>query len=308
MANSADRTAIERGLFPFLREHYARSQKSARSDEWINTFAIRPLAALFVWGFFLLRWKPVWVVWLGGLVGTAAALALVLLPGERGLVWGGWLLLLKNVLDAADGQLARATGQVDRIGRFADSIADFWVNLWVPLATAVLLAPRIGLVPALGLGLLTALCLMLQCSLFVFYQVGFLAAVGKSPVNRTDESVRPEDALASPLERRLQALYLLLYGWQDRGIASIDQLLRRLCGVRTDAARDHWISDATALRLTSFLGLGTSLTGFAVALLLRRPDLALGWVLVILNGVALLSLLYRALVLRSRARGPGGAG
>jgi NADH-quinone oxidoreductase subunit M len=76
----------------------------------------------------------------------------------------------------------------------------------------------------------------------------------------------------------------------------MDQLLRRLCGVRTDAARDHWISDATALRLTSFLGLGTSLTGFAVALLLRRPDLALGWVLVILNGVALLSLLYGAIL------------
>ncbi|MBK8231328.1 MAG: CDP-alcohol phosphatidyltransferase family protein [Candidatus Eisenbacteria bacterium] len=307
MTRSPNRTAIERGLVPFLREHYARSQKSVRSDEWINTFAIRPLAALFVWGFFLLRWKPVWVVWLGGLVGTAAALALVALPGERGLIWGGWLLLLKNVLDAADGQLARATGQVDRIGRFADSIADFWVNLWVPLATALLLASRFGLGPALALGLLTALCLMLQCSLFVFYQVGFLAAVGKSPVNRTDESVRPEDTLASPLERRLQALYLQLYGWQDRWIAAVDAALRRLCGVRSESARERWVSDPVALRLTSFLGLGTSLTGFALALLLRRPDLALAWVLLVLNGVALLSLLYRALVLRSRAHGTGGA-
>ncbi|MFN8547901.1 MAG: CDP-alcohol phosphatidyltransferase family protein [Candidatus Eisenbacteria bacterium] len=295
-------SAIDRGFIPFLREHYARSQKSARSDEWINTFAIRPLATLFVWIFYLLRWKPVWVVLLGGLVGSAAALALGLLERDRALAWGGWLLLLKNVLDAADGQLARATGQVDRVGRFADSIADFWVNLWVPLATARFLVPLVGLPLALLVGLATALLLMLQCSLFVFYQVGFLESEGKSPVNRTDESRREGDLAASRLERSLHSIYLALYGWQDRWMATIDRAFRRAARIEGAAAERAWRSDALGLRLSSFLGLGTSLTGYAACLLARRPDWAVLWVLVGLNGVLLLVLGYRAVWLAPRLR------
>ena len=296
--------AIEAGLVPFLREHYARSLKSSRSDEWINTFAIRPLAALLVWVFFRWGWKPVWVVWLGAAVGAGSAMVLALDPSPGGMRLAGALLLLKNLLDAADGQLARATDQVDRLGRFADSVSDFFVNAVIGLALAVPLAPRFGWSYALVLGAGTGLFLMLQCSLFVFYQVGFLAAVGKSPVNRTDESVERPDPLAPPWERRLHALYLILYGWQDRLMARIDRALRALAGVKGEPSAQRWTADGPGLRLTSFLGLGTSLTGLAACLLLARADWAVLWVLVGLNLVAAIALLYRAVLLPLRIRLP----
>lgn len=287
--------AIDSGFASFLREHYARSLKSSRSDEWINTFAIRPLAAMLVWVFYLWRWKPVWVVWLGAAVGLSGAIVLAVDPSPDGMRAAGFLLLLKNVLDAADGQLARATDQVDRLGRFADSVSDFFVNAAMGLALSAPLAARVGWQAAVLLGAACGLCVMLQCSLFVFYQVGYLAAVGKSPVNRTDESAERPDPTAPLWEGRLHAIYLVLYGWQDRWMARIDSGLRAFAGVKGASRADEWAADAVGLRLTSFLGLGTSLTGWAICLILGRADWAAFWILIVLNLVVLIALLYRAL-------------
>lgn len=284
-------------MIAFWRATYAHSQKSARSDEWINTWCIRPVASIPVWIFYRLRWKPVWVVWLGCFVGTLAAVALLVLPAPIGLPTAGGLLLVKNVLDAADGQLARATGTVDRIGRFSDSIADFWVNVLICVATARVLPAS----PAVAwpVGALTALFLLLQCSLFVFYQVKWLEEIGRSGPNRSDESP-PLDALegrtASRLERRLHAVFLFLYGWQDRWMAHLDRALRG--GV--DGAA--WYGDAVGLRISSFLGLGTSLSAYGLLLLVQRPELAVCWIWGIGGTIAIATIVYRGSWLRPRIR------
>lgn len=283
----------------FLRTTYSQSLKSSRSDEWINTYAIRPAASVLVWVFARLGLRPVQVVLLSAATGTAAGLSLVLVPGRTGLVLGGALLLAKVVLDAADGQLARATGQVDRIGRFADSIADFWVNGWITLGAAVPAAATLGTGRAALLGAAAFLLVLLQCSLFVFYQVTFLGAVSRSPANRTDERPLEAEKRASALERRLQRTYLRLYGWQDRLMAFLDRALlrralRRFAGRAPEAeVRQAWYSDATALRGTSFLGLGTSNVVYGVLLLAGWPVGALLWVVVVESGVALAALAYR---------------
>lgn len=291
-----------RSLPGFLRETYRASLKSAVSDEWINTYAIRPLASVLVWVFYRIRWRPVWVVLLGAAVGSAAAASVASAGFASGTAsWalpvGGALLLIKNLLDAADGQLARATDQVDRIGRFADALADFWVNTAVALALAAPLSVQFGTPAAVALALATGLSLVLQCSLFVFYQVSFLARRNRAAVNRTDERARPEDADASRLERRLQRAYLWCYGWQDALMAWID---RRLAARVPESRLDLWYGDRLGLRLSSFLGLGTTLTGVGVALLVGRADLAVLWSVGVGNAWALLALGYRAFVLAPR--------
>jgi phosphatidylglycerophosphate synthase len=302
-------------LLPFVRVHYRRSLKSARSDEWINTYLIRPAAFVLVWLFYRLRLRPVQVVLLGALAGTLCAPALLFIPGRAGPFWAGICLLAKNLLDAADGQLARATGRVDRVGRFADSIADFWVNAVVTLCCGAALSGQLGLPRALCLSAAAFLLLVLQCSLFVFYQISYLNRAGHSPANRPSEQMTAEDRAAPPLERRLQRIYLALYGWQDRWMAALDRLLFRSvrpdakAGIRRTELEERWFGDAVGLRLTSFLGLGTSLTVFGICLLLGSPRAALLWILLGENAVAAVAILYRLLWLApslSRAAGPAG--
>jgi len=292
-------SAVGRDLPTFLRATYSASLKSAVSDEWINTYAIRPLASVLVWVFYRMHWKPVWVVLLGVGVGSAAAAGVASGMAPWALSAGGALLLVKNLLDAADGQLARATDQVDRVGRFADALTDFWVNSAVALALAVPLSLQFGTPAAVGLALATGFSLVLQCSLFVFYQVSFLARRNHAAVNRTDERVRAEDANGSRLERRLQRAYLWCYGWQDALMAWID---RRLGASVPESRLDDWYGDLLGLRLSSFLGLGTTLTGVGVALLVGRADLAVLWSVGFGNAWALIALGYRAFVLAPRLR------
>src|SRR5258706_7682382 len=57
-------------------------------------------------------------------VGALAAWFMAL---NRFLPFAGLLLLLKSLLDAADGSLARIRRRPSRVGRFLDSVCDFFV-------------------------------------------------------------------------------------------------------------------------------------------------------------------------------------
>ena len=98
-------------------------------------------------------------------------------------------------------------------------------------------------------------------------------------------------------------------------MAALDRLLFRSvraesrAGIRRSEMEERWFGDAVGLRLTSFLGLGTSLTVFAICLLLGSPRAALLWILIGESAVAAVAILYRLLRLApvlSRAAGPAG--
>ena len=120
---------------------YKESLKSDASDELINTYILRPVAGLLVRALYRTRVTPNQVT----LAATASGLA------AAALYWQGTPLLTalagicltgKDLLDSADGQLARAKGLFSRAGRFLDSIGDFAVNLAVFPAIAVAMVRR----------------------------------------------------------------------------------------------------------------------------------------------------------------------
>lgn len=47
--------------------------------------------------------------------------------------WGGFLVLVANIFDIMDGQLARRTGQVTRFGAFFDSVMDRYSDMFLLL-------------------------------------------------------------------------------------------------------------------------------------------------------------------------------
>lgn len=84
----------------------------------------RPLAHLVVSTLLPLRVPPPTVVLAGATAGIAAAVELV--RGDY--VLAAALLVLKTVLDGADGALARASGRISAFGRYLDSECDLLVN------------------------------------------------------------------------------------------------------------------------------------------------------------------------------------
>ena len=106
---------------------YKKSIKSELADELINTYMLRPMAGVIVSTLYNTSVTPNQVTIASILVGFAAA-AIYLLGTPTAILIAGLFVTLKDILDSADGQLARAKQQNSRIGRFLDSIGDFIVD------------------------------------------------------------------------------------------------------------------------------------------------------------------------------------
>ena len=234
---------------------YRGSVKSSVSDELINTYVMRPLAGVLVRVLYRTPVTPNQVTVAAAVSGFAAA-ALYASGDPMQTVAAGVFISIKDLLDSADGQLARAKGLFSRAGRFLDSIGDIAVNFSVCAANAA--AALNG-----GAGAWTLLAwggaflgITLRVSYHVFYQTSFLHLRDTYAGNRTSEELRPEDLAGDRQALALQRVFLILYGWQDRMMAALDRWCRRGLPAEADS---RWYGDAAAVRLSGFLGIGTEL-------------------------------------------------
>jgi len=288
---------------PFLKKlHfiYESSLKSKQADELLNTYFIRPVASLFVGLLYPTPLLPIHVVLLGSLFGIASAIFI----GFGNLVWGGIFLFVKNILDAVDGQLARARHQEDRRGRFLDSISDFLINFLIFGAIGWHLLKIHTGVEIWILASLAFLSLSLRVSYFVYYFVAYLHLGQKLTQNRQFEILTEEDRQGDPLALLLQRIYIFLYNWQDRFVGQLD----RWCLGRTEGLSHNerqkllewWYSHLPSLRLSGFLGLGTELTFVILGLILNKIHLYLWFNVIFLNGYAVFLIVYRKHLARKK--------
>lgn len=115
---------------------YKKSLKSHDTEEHIDLFFYRPIGFFVAKVSEVLSITPNFLTILSLILGIGAG---VLLYFDT--LWinlcGIALLICANVLDSADGQLARLTHQYSRIGRILDGVAgDFW---FVSIYTAICL-------------------------------------------------------------------------------------------------------------------------------------------------------------------------
>ncbi|MBX2990812.1 MAG: CDP-alcohol phosphatidyltransferase family protein [Bacteroidetes bacterium] len=236
---------------------YAASVKSGVSDELINTYLIRPLAGIAVRLIYSTPLTPNHVTIASIFVGLVAAYFYLEGTALHNLV-AGFCITVKDVLDSADGQLARARQQYSRVGRFLDSIGDIIVNALVFCAITVALIYGSGSAALAFLGVLAFVGTTLRVSYHVFYHTSFLHLSNSYEANRVTEDITCEDAQETPMTLRLQRVFLFLYGWQDRLMVEID----RWCygkGEPDSRFFKRWYSDRIGLRLSGLLGLGTEL-------------------------------------------------
>jgi len=286
---------------------YRRMLKSEEyySDELINIYLLRPIAAAIVWLFYPTRITPNHVTLIAILFGMASAYAFSL-STTASIDAAGVLIVLKDILDDADGQLARAKELYSRRGRFLDSVGDFVVNLAV-FSTITWSVYRVHSNRlTIILGLLSLLGITLRVSYHVFYQVAFLHLRDTYKLNRITEEITEEDRRGDRVALWLQRIFLLIYAWQDRLIARID---RWCMGENFDETHlPLWYSDRFGLRLSGLVGFGTEFMLLAVCSWSRELDGYLLLNVFVMNGICLLSILYRRHILSKNLSKPTAQG
>ncbi len=174
----------------------------------------------------------------------------------QGYGWAALLLMVKNVLDAADGSLARLQDRPSRVGRFLDSNLDILGNLVFFLSI-----PETHLITRL-VGFLS---FTFQGSVFNYYAVRFRTEAGGDSTSMVEESSRSPYPYDNPFWMAvLYRFYRYAYGWQDAGIRKLDQSLDpedRLPSIRL-------------MELFSVLGPGFQYLFIILLLLLGIPQLA----------------------------------
>ena len=125
-----------------MREEIAKTLKSVDTEDWVDYHVVRPVSYYFAKLFAFLHWTPNAVTVTSMVVGALSCLFFAhgcyYYEGWAGLAYnmvGFLLLLLADVLDCSDGQLARMTGQKSRIGRILDGLAGF--TWYIPIYAAL---------------------------------------------------------------------------------------------------------------------------------------------------------------------------
>ena len=275
---------------------YKNSLKSDASDELVNVYLQRPLAGLITFAVFPTRITPNHLTILAVAFGLAGGVLLALPTAH--LTIAAVCFYLKDILDSADGQLARAKQLYSRRGRFLDSIGDFVVNLALFGGIAFFLV-RSGISPVLSLlaGIIGFFGVNLRVSYHVFYQTSFLHGKGEYTTNRVIEEVLPKDLREDTVTLRLQRVFVLLYGWQDRMMMRMD---RWSAGGTSGLQEGDWYRNRIGVRLSGAMGIGTEYVILTICLLLHEVRLYLVFTFVVLNAVWLMSIFYRKGVLSKR--------
>jgi len=275
---------------------YQSSVKSDVSDELINTYLLRPIAHQFVRVLYPTRVTPNQVTVASIIAGFVSA-GVYALGGPLWYPLAGLLVTLKDLLDSADGQLARAKQLYSRHGRFLDSVGDIAVNLVVFGAISFSVYQETGWYPIFLVGVMGFLGISLRVSYHVFYQTSFLHLQSAYEINRVTEEIQTGDLAGDPRTLLMQRLFLLLYGWQDTLMMRIDRWSLRGA---SNPRPEYWYGDRTALRLSGFLGLGTELFILMIFSVFRRLDWYLAANLVGLNAVWALCIVYRRVFIARR--------
>ncbi len=273
---------------------YRKSIKSSVSDELINTWLIRPLAGLIVGLLYYTRVTPNQVTIASTIMGLGAAW-MYTRGNPSAIFYAGLLVTAKDILDSADGQLARAKQMYSRMGRFLDSLGDIVVDAAVFGAIGWMLWEKHGEFVYGILAFAGFLGTTFRVSYHVFYHTSFLHRLEMYQTNRVTEEVREEDKTGNRSTLMLQKVFLAVYGWQDRLVLSIDEWCR---GRRArEEHKKEWFSEIVALRLSGFLGMGTELFLLTLCSLVDRLELYLYINLLLMNSLLLLNVLYRKLLL-----------
>jgi hypothetical protein len=133
--------------------------------------------------------------------------------------WAGFFLILKSILDAADGELARLKNTPSYTGRYLDSVADIILNMVIFITLHLITNEHFIYT------ILAFLGIQLQGTLYNYYYVILRNSLNGDNTSRIFEDKTPI-ALKGEKQHHVNILfrmYKLLYGGFDKTIYGLDK-------------------------------------------------------------------------------------
>ncbi len=194
------------------------------------------------------------------------------------------LILAKSFFDAVDGELARARNRPSYVGRFYDSVVDFFVNV------AVFLSLTLRFNESLLKFLLIVLLFHLQGSIYNYYYVLKRHKAGGDTTSHINEkkitSIYPYD---NPFWFNVfHKLYLWIYSWQDEIVYRLDKSAENLSNIPN-----------SFMTLVSLLGLGTQLLIISFLIIMHQEKLIFPIFIYYYSIFSVLVILFRKIIWKS---------
>lgn len=278
-----------------LFNEYKASLKAVEVEEIFDLIVYRPLAFLFVKATFKTNITPDQISVIALIVGSTAGVMFGF--GEYTYyVIGACLYFTSNVLDCADGQIARLKKNGTKVGRVVDGFVDYIVSIFVFAGVAAGLTKQFYMhdIILLGnalldwkpviyiwsLGILAAVSSAVQAFYFDFYRNKFLEVAFGKVSNIIDEISEYEEekrkftedpAYANFMEKVLINVYLK-YSYLQLKIQKDHEENHN--EQKPDAKR-YYAKNRLLLRLWSYMGSTTHITLCIVCALANQLEIFL---------------------------------
>ncbi|WP_318639736.1 CDP-alcohol phosphatidyltransferase family protein [Flavobacterium ardleyense] len=205
---------------------------------------------------------PLHITYLFGVCGLLAIYFIL----QQQFILAAIFIVIKCIIDAADGELARVKNTPSYIGRYCDSIFDFILNFGFLLAICSITESSIWWM------LLAFFCLQLQGTLYNFYYVILRHKTAGGDQTSKIFEVETPIALGGESQKIVTIffkIYLLTYGIFDKIIYKLDR----------NAAVSNTF-DSYFMTLVSIYGLGFQLLCIAALLALGFANLVIPSVII----------------------------
>ena len=208
------------------------TSRAAKSEitELADIYFFHPLGCLCARLAAALRLTPTQLTVIGALVGVAGG---TLLYDKRlGLVAFA-VLIVHGIIDSADGQLARITGQVTELGKVLDGGAGYVTHAAIYLAIAAGMLHRGGSSVILLWMLLAGMATAAHAQMYEYHRTTYSSVVGEGRVPHQ------EPARVAQWLRGLYRGYLLMQRWLTGLHSEVEEALARRAITGLVAAEDR---------------------------------------------------------------------
>jgi phosphatidylglycerophosphate synthase len=252
--------------------------KSVEIEELADVYFFRPLGSLVARGARATGTTPSGLTIAGAFIGMAAG---ALLYDERLGLIAFALLILHSIVDSADGQLARMTGQVTELGRVLDAAGGYVTHVAIFLAIGANLLHRgwSGLI--LVWMLLAGIATAIHAQMYVYHRDSYIAVVTKGQALEAPAptNVPPQIGWLVRAYFGTQRWFVGLHGKVETALAARADAGR----IREDDRASYREIFYPLVRGWNFLGDNTRFFAVGVLVCLHRIDLFFAFVLVAMN-------------------------
>lgn len=163
-----------------MPEVSALAYKAYEIEELVDIYFYRRAGYVVAHAARLAGLSPNTVSILAGIVGAAGG-ALIGLP--RWALAGVGLLVLHGVIDSADGQLARMTGQTSELGRVLDGLAGYATHIALYLGLVAVTGPIWGWIAAFAWAAAAGFCTAIHAQMYDYHRTAYagFAIQGRVP-------------------------------------------------------------------------------------------------------------------------------